>query len=144
MRPDGAAAQAAQLGFVSALRLVYTLAELAGPGLDFFFFQAEDGIRDTLVTGVQTCALPIWTRLLRDDTAGDAAAAVAGGIGLVVVGIGVHDERGRLVAEHRVGAGAERDGLRGDVEAALPRGRHHQVGQVARVRARRVHATVLL
>src|SRR5947208_10548299 len=27
----------------------------------FFFFQAEDGIRDDLVTGVQTCALPIWT-----------------------------------------------------------------------------------
>src|SRR6478609_3192858 len=26
----------------------------------FFFFQAEDGIRDKLVTGVQTCALPIW------------------------------------------------------------------------------------
>src|SRR5258708_23726136 len=26
----------------------------------FFFFQAEDGIRDDLVTGVQTCALPIW------------------------------------------------------------------------------------
>ena len=24
-----------------------------------FFFQAEDGIRDDLVTGVQTCALPI-------------------------------------------------------------------------------------
>src|SRR6266536_2739098 len=29
--------------------------------IDFlFFFQAEDGIRDPLVTGVQTCALPIW------------------------------------------------------------------------------------
>src|SRR5437762_11383589 len=27
--------------------------------LSFFFFQAEDGIRDTSVTGVQTCALPI-------------------------------------------------------------------------------------
>src|SRR5687767_15762972 len=26
----------------------------------FFFFQAEDGIRDKLVTGVQTCALPIF------------------------------------------------------------------------------------
>src|SRR5215210_1822067 len=31
----------------------------------FFFFQAEDGIRDTSVTGVQTCALPI----LGDDMA---------------------------------------------------------------------------
>ena len=27
--------------------------------LSFFFFQAEDGIRDYKVTGVQTCALPI-------------------------------------------------------------------------------------
>src|SRR5207253_7949132 len=27
----------------------------------FFFFQAEDGIRDGHVTGVQTCALPIFT-----------------------------------------------------------------------------------
>src|SRR2546421_267024 len=27
----------------------------------FFFFQAEDGIRDLIVTGVQTCALPIST-----------------------------------------------------------------------------------
>src|SRR2546421_9034780 len=29
----------------------------------FFFFQAEDGIRDLIVTGVQTCALPISTRV---------------------------------------------------------------------------------
>src|SRR2546430_2544875 len=28
--------------------------------LDVFFFQAEDGIRDLTVTGVQTCALPIF------------------------------------------------------------------------------------
>src|SRR5258708_13110500 len=34
----------------------------------FFFFQAEDGIRDDLVTGVQTCALPLAgnTTLLAD------------------------------------------------------------------------------
>src|SRR5258708_29582048 len=31
----------------------------------FFFFQAEDGIRDDLVTGVQTCALPICTATVR-------------------------------------------------------------------------------
>src|SRR6266850_5690194 len=29
-------------------------------GIFFFFFQAEDGIRDYKVTGVQTCALPIY------------------------------------------------------------------------------------
>src|SRR2546430_4160181 len=32
--------------------------------LTFFFFQAEDGIRDLTVTGVQTCALPISWSLL--------------------------------------------------------------------------------
>src|SRR6267143_4204479 len=32
----------------------------------FFFFQAEDGIRDGTVTGVQTCALPISERALGD------------------------------------------------------------------------------
>src|SRR5690349_23419185 len=31
----------------------------------FFFFQAEDGIRDLYVTGVQTCALPIFVWLRR-------------------------------------------------------------------------------
>src|SRR5437762_6645919 len=34
-------------------------ARRATPAPRFFFFQAEDGIRDTSVTGVQTCALPI-------------------------------------------------------------------------------------
>src|SRR5437867_13345762 len=37
----------------------------------FFFFQAEDGIRDRTVTGVQTCALPL-TRL------GEISRAFAG------------------------------------------------------------------
>src|SRR5260370_26817315 len=32
---------------------------------DFFFFQAEDGIRDSSVTGVQTCALPIYSWRIR-------------------------------------------------------------------------------
>src|SRR2546427_9207433 len=31
--------------------------------LFFFFFQAEDGIRDLTVTGVQTCALPIFGQI---------------------------------------------------------------------------------
>src|SRR6267378_6233562 len=31
----------------------------------FFFFQAEDGIRDLYVTGVQTCALPIFDKAAR-------------------------------------------------------------------------------
>src|SRR2546429_4230136 len=44
----------------------------------FFFFQAEDGIRDVAVTGVQTCALPIYR--VRD--VGLAACASPGQLGL--------------------------------------------------------------
>src|SRR5437879_11256809 len=40
----------------------------------FFFFQAEDGIRDTSVTGVQTCALPIFTGT---PTAGDLSESAS-------------------------------------------------------------------
>src|SRR2546430_12284367 len=40
----------------------------------FFFFQAEDGIRDLTVTEVQTCALPILARSTRSRTA-DASSA---------------------------------------------------------------------
>src|SRR5687768_17938890 len=36
--------------------------------LFFFFFQAEDGIRDVAVTGVQTCALPILSPSIATDT----------------------------------------------------------------------------
>src|SRR3712207_7907872 len=46
----------------------------------FFFFQAEDGIRDIGVTGVQTCALPILTPFfavhLAAGLGGEAAAGV--------------------------------------------------------------------
>src|SRR5688572_31634255 len=42
----------------------------------FFFFQAEDGIRDLTVTGVQTCALPI-------SGVSAGAAAVAGRSGFL-------------------------------------------------------------
>src|SRR5256885_3634430 len=34
----------------------------------FFFFQAEDGIRDYKVTGVQTCALPIFVKIGKAET----------------------------------------------------------------------------
>src|SRR5690554_7387640 len=39
-------------------------------GVEFFFFQAEDGIRDADVTGVQTCALPICSAI-NQSVAGD-------------------------------------------------------------------------
>src|SRR5438128_9447432 len=37
----------------------------------FFFFQAEDGIRDATVTGVQTCALPIYRYILNHGAFSD-------------------------------------------------------------------------
>src|SRR5438105_9634065 len=51
-----------------------------------FFFQAEDGIRDPLVTGVQTCALPILPVLgnaLQDPVDLRAEAHVEHAVGLV-------------------------------------------------------------
>src|SRR2546425_1526685 len=44
----------------------------------FFFFQAEDGIRDKLVTGVQTCALPILVAEARPDVVISLRQAAAG------------------------------------------------------------------
>src|ERR1022692_5021321 len=42
----------------------------------FFFFQAEDGIRDYKVTGVQTCALPIYAGRFLDATQRRSGGAV--------------------------------------------------------------------
>src|SRR2546422_4174947 len=44
---------------VTAFTRCQTYKLLAVVQFSFFFFQAEDGIRDVAVTGVQTCALPI-------------------------------------------------------------------------------------
>src|SRR3712207_7871627 len=43
-----------------------------------FFFQAEDGIRDIGVTGVQTCALPIYIKLCHVAATRARAATAAG------------------------------------------------------------------
>src|SRR5436309_14251182 len=66
-----------------------------------FFFQAEDGIRDFHVTGVQTCALPIYDGAQpaldpRDDARRDHAASHAAGAGA------------RLLAEPRAPEGVHR------------------------------------
>src|SRR2546429_7073832 len=51
------------------------------PGVRFlFFFQAEDGIRDVAVTGVQTCALPILASF-RPPGRAASFLGVAGGCG---------------------------------------------------------------
>src|SRR3989440_3984635 len=51
--------------------------------LIFFFFQAEDGIRDLIVTGVQTCALPIFERArarMREQRLGATDGALKPGL----------------------------------------------------------------
>src|SRR6266481_8977620 len=75
----------------------------------FFFFQAEDGIRDGTVTGVQTCALPISAEALFDPFAHpltDRITRMAGGARV---------ERGtprpRVILSH----------VRGDLECAARR-----------------------
>src|SRR5256885_11521653 len=54
-----------------------------------FFFQAEDGIRDYKVTGVQTCALPISEERVEPDHAAGAAldAKELGGQQLGLAGV---------------------------------------------------------
>src|SRR5205823_8545545 len=53
-----------------------------------FFFQAEDGIRDKLVTGVQTCALPISFRKVerKDDIAEKYRKSCGREEGVVLIG----------------------------------------------------------
>src|SRR2546425_7198626 len=46
-----------------------------------FFFQAEDGIRDKLVTGVQTCALPIYIPCLDITLSQNTFSSVSTGPG---------------------------------------------------------------
>src|SRR2546430_8547078 len=67
-----------------------------------FFFQAEDGIRDLTVTGVQTCALPIWVLFVRVRGARAARVARGGDAG----GADRHAGRG--------GAGRRGDGAGGE------------------------------
>src|SRR5256885_3964423 len=57
----GVAATDYDEGLISPGGVGYDINCLSGDSrvLHFFFFQAEDGIRDYKVTGVQTCALPI-------------------------------------------------------------------------------------
>src|SRR5207253_5149633 len=55
-----------------------------------FFFQAEDGIRDGHVTGVQTCALPIFFQV-------EASLAPRAALGQLIVAAAIALERANLV-----------------------------------------------
>src|SRR6266498_4871153 len=76
-----------------------------------FFFQAEDGIRDADVTGVQTCALPIWaTRSPRAAWRGEHVSAVTAYVVADELAVrhegvdGLLVQRDRALARLRLGA----------------------------------------
>src|SRR5687767_15620890 len=87
-----------------------------------FFFQAEDGIRDKLVTGVQTCALPIYQ---------------PGG----TVNLEIKRKRGDVVWKQRAAVSPEHwvDAANGFVPAPLKRSEERRVGKECRSRWSRYH-----
>src|SRR2546426_5962556 len=84
-----------------------------------FFFQAEDGIRDYKVTGVQTCALPICER----------EHGVRAGLDLAV-----HGPRQMDAEERKFGIGDRIDEPADDVLALRPRSEERRVGKECRSR----------
>src|SRR5258708_22514897 len=93
-----------------------TIAYLALHSFVFFFFQAEDGIRDDLVTGVQTCALPIYAVEARDRR------QLLDGAG----GLGPRPRAGlRRAQAFRCGGGELR------LAGAVPYGRHYEIGRAS-------------
>src|SRR5260370_34636 len=71
------------------------------PTGSFFLFQAEDGIRDSSVTGVQTCALPIsmiWEAALLGGASMRGVLFVAG---IGAIGIGIWDEVALSINNYR-------------------------------------------
>src|SRR3989441_10943518 len=92
----------------------------------FFFFQAEDGIRDKLVTGVQTCALPISGRRTEPRVRKRTQRVHLTRVSLEPRGVGDRDDRDRAaddvadVTAVRIGAGAVAFAVR-DIEGASVR-----------------------
>src|SRR5437868_15147452 len=65
----------------------------------FFFFQAEDGIRDRNVTGVQTCALPIYFLLRKPQLTAHAYDRLSRELGLSQEEIGRRTGKDRTSIE---------------------------------------------
>src|SRR5256886_2284427 len=82
----------------------------------FFFFQAEDGIRDLTVTGVQTCALPICM----PHFSGTAALALVRGRGLDVPFICVSGTISEEMAVAAMRAGANDWVTKGQLKRLIP------------------------
>src|SRR5207248_7240015 len=92
--------------------------------LSFFFFQAEDGIRDRTVTGVQTCALPIFVHQLE------------------AIDVGEQDRQGEVVPPRAVQLLLELLGERAAVQTAgerVRRSEERRVGKECRSRWSQEH-----
>src|SRR5260370_29869083 len=90
----------------------------------FFFFQAEDGIRDSSVTGVQTCALPIYGALGLPEVDGAARAGV-------LVELRQRDSGARIGAARAL---TDPAGLGGAACASEARSEERRVGKECRSR----------
>src|SRR5438309_4310365 len=104
-------------------------------GCCVFFFQAEDGIRDGTVTGVQTCALPIFEH---DRVRERLVLAPAAGLGPQLEGLAepdLHSVPARQPA-------ALREGFAGPDQSHREDWRAGQLGQEAGARFRPVEATL--
>src|SRR2546430_13920371 len=67
----------------------------------FFFFQAEDGIRDLTVTGVQTCALPICLHVRMRRRAG-GSGRLFGSVGPADIAAAVREAGGPELDRRRI------------------------------------------
>src|SRR5207245_8518314 len=95
----------------------------------FFFFQAEDGIRDATVTGVQTCALPIFDEGFRALHVGRSARRFRRGTELPHAEQAHH---GTVILHHPILLGGP-----ADMEEIRLRSEERRVGQECRPRWRR-------
>src|SRR2546430_10148106 len=92
-----------------------------------FFFQAEDGIRDLTVTGVQTCALPISRGPLAAHDHALAHAGRVGGCAHVVSGAGGPVHSGSPRRRRRVGGAARDPGVVRDRKSTRLNSSHSQI-----------------
>jgi len=108
---------------------------------------AEGGLslRVRRLGGCPAChAAEISPTLLRNHTAGDAVAGVARGVGLLVVGLGVHYDCGASVAEQGMAVAAERDVFILPLEMRFAVRAHGEVGVVTGVVTFRILQSMLL
>src|SRR5204862_5051732 len=98
----------------------------------FFFFQAEDGIRDLYVTGVQTCALPILPAF--------PGAALA--ICLLALGLAADCQRGARKGRQYQKDAKRRAGVQGHQRGRESRRRRQPQAQASRAAQARANTSV--